>query len=124
VDWDRYIDSESPGLFLNHACDPNVGLRDSHCLVALRPLPAHCQIFMDYSTELCERNWTMRCLCASPRCRGLVIDFDLLPHSLRTRRLRQGIVQPYIVRQLDRLAGLSARPRPAVVRLNLARTSA
>ena len=100
VDRDRYIDVESPGLFLNHSCEPNAGLRDSVRLIALRRIKVGEEIRLDYSTELMERHWTMVCRCGSRQCRGLIVDFDLLPPAIREKRLRQKIVQPYIVQQL------------------------
>jgi hypothetical protein len=109
VDADRYIDVELHGLYVNHSCEPNVGLRDSHRLVALRPIAVNEEICMDYSTEMLERCWTMACRCGTAQCRGKVLDFDLLPAAVQAERLRLGIVQPFIVRQLGAQQNLSAR---------------
>jgi len=100
VDWDRYIDVEPPGLFVNHSCDPNAGLRDSHRLVTLRPIAQGEEIRMDYSTEMWRDIWNMECRCGSAHCRSMIVDFDLLPPPVQAERLRLGIVQPYIVRRL------------------------
>jgi hypothetical protein len=100
VDLDSFIDVEHLGLFVNHSCEPNVGLRDSLRLVALRAIAIGEEIRYDYSTEMLGTNWKMICRCGAAGCRGVIKDFDLLPPSIQAERLRQGNVQPYIVRQL------------------------
>ena len=36
----QYYDTQPPGVFVNHSCDPNAGIRDDRELVALRAIPA------------------------------------------------------------------------------------
>lgn len=96
VDLTWYIDTEPPGLYVNHSCDPNAGIRDGLLLVAIRPILPEEQIFFDYSTTMFDRLWTMTCRCGSPNCRGTVLDFDLLPQRVARRYLELGVVQPFI----------------------------
>jgi len=100
VDWNRYIDVDPPGYFVNHSCDPNTGLRDNLRLVALKPIKVGDEIRFDYSTETGGQRWTMNCRCGSNKCRGVIGDFDLLAPTLQRELLRLEIVQPYIVRRL------------------------
>jgi hypothetical protein len=96
-----YIDLESPGVFANHSCEPNAGVRDGVCGYALRHISQGEEILYDYSTTMSERRWTMHCKCGAPSCRGIVGDFHDLPLDLQHRYLAMGIVQPFIVGELE-----------------------
>lgn len=98
---DRYIDPCSPARFLNHSCAPNAGFTDEICLVALRPLSPGEEIRFDYSTTMLERYWELDCSCGAPKCRKRIRDFDLLPLELQTHYLRLGIVQDFIVGEIE-----------------------
>ncbi|MPZ29565.1 MAG: SET domain-containing protein-lysine N-methyltransferase [Rhodospirillales bacterium] len=109
VDRHRYIDPDPPGLYVNHSCDPNAGIRDGSSLVAIQPIWPGEQICFDYSTTMCDRLWSLACRCGSPHCRGTVLDFDLIPAHVAQRYLALGIVQPFIVRELGAEAAVPAR---------------
>ncbi len=94
-----YMDLEAPGVFANHACEPNVGVRGNTVLVALRDIPAGEELQYDYSTTMGEDLETMSCRCGAPRCRGVVGDFRLLPPELQQHYLALGIVQDFILWQ-------------------------
>jgi len=99
IDTQTYLDVESPGVYINHSCDPNAGLMNNTILVALRAIAPHEQICFDYSTSMSEELWTMECKCLAPQCRGLIQDFHYLPAELKARYVALGIVQDFIVRQ-------------------------
>lgn len=46
-----------------------------------------------------EKNWTMKCYCNAPNCRGEIKDFDTLPSELQRYYLDLGIVQNFIVQE-------------------------
>ena len=96
-----YIDLEPPGVFANHSCEPNAGVRDGVCGYALRHIAQDEEILYDYSTTISERRWTMHCRCGMPSCRGVIGDFHDLPLELQRRYLAVGIVQPFIVGELE-----------------------
>lgn len=96
-----YVDPLFPSRFLNHSCQPNAGIVEETCLVALMDIAPGEEIRYDYSTALLERYWTMDCACGSPKCRGQVGDFDQLPPRLQREYLEQGIVQKFIVNLLQ-----------------------
>jgi hypothetical protein len=98
-----YVDLEPPGVFANHSCEPNAGLRERVCGYALRPISRGQEIFYDYSTTMSERRWCMPCRCGTPSCRGMIGDFHDLPSELRDHYLSMRIVQPYIVAELRSL---------------------
>ena len=91
-----YLDLEAPGVYLNHSCEPNAGVRESIFLVALSAIGAGEEIFFDYSTTMAEEFDTMQCLCGTSSCRGRVADFLHLPSDLKRRYLEANIVQPFI----------------------------
>jgi len=98
-----YIDLDAPGVFGNHSCQPNSGLRDDVFCYALRDIAEGEEIFYDYSTTMSERRWTMQCQCETPSCRGVIGDFHDLPLRLQRHYLSMRIVQPFIVEELRRL---------------------
>jgi len=89
--------SDRSGVFVNHSCDPNTGVRDDVRLVALRDLIAGEEIRYDYSTTMDEDHWTLQCRCGSRGCRGVVRDFKWLPKDTKLHLLRQNIVPGLII---------------------------
>ncbi|MDX8377717.1 MAG: SET domain-containing protein-lysine N-methyltransferase [Mariprofundales bacterium] len=98
IEDNEYIDLEAPGVFGNHSCDPNAGVSNDKILISLRPIKSGEEIVFDYSTTVLEDNWTMNCLCGSPKYRSIIGDFTDLPSSLQSIYLNLGIVQGFIVR--------------------------
>lgn len=104
---DRYVDPHSPARYLNHSCTPNAGFIDEISLIALRQINPGEEIRFDYSTTMLERYWELDCFCDSPKCRGRIQDFDLLPLALQQHYLRLGIVQDFILREVSSVAELA-----------------
>jgi hypothetical protein len=75
-------------------------VRDDIRLIALGDIPAGAEIRFDYSTTVSD-GWTMPCRCGSTTCRGLVVAFQLLPLELRQRYAIAGLVQRFIVAELE-----------------------
>ena len=94
--WRTYILPAPPGVFANHSCNPNAGIRGNRRLVAIRPIAPGDEIRFDYSTTMAENNWTMPCRCGEPGCRGVVTDFRHLPPVVRARYLKLEVVQKFI----------------------------
>jgi len=97
IGYDTYIDTQAPGVFVNHSCDPNSGIRANHDLVALREIRKGQEIRFDYSTTMEEQSFTMQCLCGAPECRKIVSDFSTLPRQVQDRYILQGIVMRFIL---------------------------
>lgn len=110
VGLDAYIDLEAPGVFGNHSCEPNAGIRDDQILVALRRISPGEEIRFDYSTTMWEDlgaewergGWTMPCRCGAASCRGVVANFSTLPTERQKHYLALGVVQKFIVERLLR----------------------
>ncbi len=121
---DAYVDPLFPSRFLNHSCEPNAGLIDETCLIALRQIKPGEEIRYDYSTALLERFWTLDCCCGSPNCRSVVGDFDYLPRKTQQDYLRIGVVQRFIVEAITADESKEQRaPLPSSLVLNLAPAS-
>lgn len=95
---DEYIDTLAPGVFVNHSCEPNSGIRNDRELIALRDLTKGDEIRFDYSTTMEERSFSMECLCGAHNCRHIVEDFSTLPLWLQQRYITSGVVMGFILR--------------------------
>jgi len=92
-----YIDVHPPGVFINHSCDPNSGIRNNVELYALKDISRDQEIRFDYSTTMSERCWTMLCQCRTPLCRSIIRDFHELPDNIQERYIALGVVQEFII---------------------------
>jgi uncharacterized protein len=96
----RYIDTQPPGVLVNHSCAPNAGIVRDRRLIALRDIVPGEQIQYDYSTTMDEQSFTMCCRCGAPGCRGIVTDFSELPAAAQEYYLCQGLVMSFIAKRL------------------------
>ena len=103
-----YILPEPPGVYANHACQPNAGLRANRRLIALEAIAAGREIRFDYSTTMAENLWRMPCRCGAATCRGLVTDFCELPVEIRERYLALDVVAGFIARRYRGRTGAAA----------------
>lgn len=101
IDDRLYLDLDAPGVYANHSCLPNAGIRQDRVLVALRSIHRGEEIRYDYSTTMWEEHWTMACHCGQMNCRRQVADFPTLPSQLQRRYLNLAVVQSFIVRRLQ-----------------------
>lgn len=93
---DLYIDTLPPGVFVNHSCVPNAGIRRDRDLVALRSISKGEEIRFDYSTTMEENSFRMECKCCHPECRHIIADFSTLPKARRKAYLRDQVVMSFI----------------------------
>jgi hypothetical protein len=62
-------------MFLNHSCEPNVGIQGQIVFVAMRPIAAGEELTLDYATI--ERPAEpMACRCGAVCCRGSITSQD------------------------------------------------
>ena len=76
---DQWIDPAKPYKFLNHSCNPSVGIKGKITLVALRDMKEGDEITIDYSTIEGDPLWKMNCACKSANCRKLIRSVHFLP---------------------------------------------
>jgi uncharacterized protein len=66
---------EAVMMFLNHSCEPNVGVQGQIVFVALRDVAAGEELTLDYGTIDHDAE-PMTCRCGTPACRGVVTGED------------------------------------------------
>lgn len=76
---DHWIDPEKPYKFLNHSCNPSVGIKGSISITALRDLKEGEEITIDYSTIEGDPRWEMQCFCSDNNCREVIRSIHFLP---------------------------------------------
>lgn len=68
--------------YINHSCEPNVGIRQQSTVVAMRNIHPGEEITVDYSMTEAGRHWHMRCSCGSTGCRSIIRSAQFLPRTL------------------------------------------
>ena len=62
-------------MFLNHSCEPNVGILGQIIFVAMRNIDSGEKLTIDYAMFGANKE-PMRCNCRSSSCRGLITESD------------------------------------------------
>ena len=82
----RWLDpaSSNPLPYLNHSCDPNLGIRGARTFVALRDIDKDEHLTLDYSITECDPLWTLekKCVCGTKLCRGTIRSIQFLPKHI------------------------------------------
>ncbi len=87
-------------LFLNHSCEPNVGIRGQIVFVAMRPIRAGEELTYDWAMEeMADAGPSTRCTCGARRCRGLLTGRDWRRPELQARY--RGYFAAYIQARID-----------------------
>lgn len=76
-----WIDPKYPYLYINHSCNPTVGIRGKVTVVALDDMKPGDEIVIDYSTIEADRRWSMSCACGESKCRKVVKSIEFLPEK-------------------------------------------
>jgi uncharacterized protein len=76
---------EAVMLFLNHSCEPNVGVQGNVVFVALSDIDAEQELTIDYAMIDGDPADTMDCRCNTPSCRGVVSGGDWQRPELQAR---------------------------------------
>jgi hypothetical protein len=88
--------------FINHSCDPNLGLRGQITLVALRDIEVGEEVCFDYAMTDCTPYDEFECHCGTAICRGTVRGDDWKLPELWAKYA--SYFSPYLQRRIDRLA--------------------
>jgi len=75
---------ESVMMFLNHSCEPNVGVQGQIVFVALRDVAAGEELTLDYSTIDHDAE-PMTCRCGAATCRGTITGEDWRRRDLQLK---------------------------------------
>lgn len=99
---------EGPAEWINHSCDPNVGMMGQIALRAIRPIREGEEICYDYAmSDGCHYD-EFECRCGSPRCRLRVTGNDWQIPELWERY--DGYFSPYLQRRINKLRARLMRP--------------
>ena len=92
--------------FLNHSCEPNVGIKGKVTVVALKNIAKDEQVTIDYSITEGDRFWTLggRCQCGGKKCRGKIRSIQYLPKEIYQRYL------PFVPAFLQKQYSLAYKP--------------
>jgi hypothetical protein len=113
IDDQLYIGAVRPGevrankLYLNHSCQPNVGLRGEITFVALRDVAAGEELTYDWAMEE-DHPARTRCTCRAAGCREILTGRDWAIPALQ-RRYR-GYFSPYLAAKIARASGRRSSP--------------
>ncbi len=77
----KWIDPNHPNQYLNHACDPNSGIKGKVTMVALQDIHEGEEITIDYSIIEGDDLWEMNCSCGKANCRGKVRSILHIPQE-------------------------------------------
>lgn len=72
------------GIFINHSCDPNIGMDGQICFVAIRDIPAGEELCIDYAMAI-SGDYKMNCNCGYYNCRKLITGDDWKKEELQIR---------------------------------------
>jgi hypothetical protein len=95
---------KDPANFINHSCDPNLGLKGQIFLYSLRDIKKNEQLTFDYSTCLFSNSpkskYVMKCMCGSKNCRKLVSSNDWKIPALQKKY--KGYFQSYLQEKINK----------------------
>ena len=63
-------------MWVNHSCEPNVGMGGNVVLVSMRDIAAGGELTIDYALFLGDPSFVMECGCGTAACRGVVRGTD------------------------------------------------
>jgi uncharacterized protein len=71
-------------IFINHSCEPNVGMDGQINYVAMRNIKAGEELCLDYATAI-SNEYELECKCGSKKCRGIITGEDWKNVELQKR---------------------------------------
>lgn len=108
IDDDLFIGPEHPDerasamMYLNHSCEPNVGVIGQISFHAMRDIAVGEELAFDYATGD-DDDWTMECRCGEANCRGVVTGQDWRKPELQEKY--RGWFSAYLMRKIQTEAG-------------------
>ena len=91
-----YMELDSFSRFFNHNCNPNVGVRKTNEMFALRDIKKNEEITFDYSLTVAPTVWKMKCKCGSKNCRKILGDISTIPKKQLEKYKKDGALQNYM----------------------------
>ena len=88
-------------MFINHSCDPNVGIRGQISFVAMRNIRKGEELTYDWVMEN-PGKWSFKCNCGGKNCRMTITGNDWELPSLQKRY--KGFFSAFIQEKFDKLS--------------------
>ncbi len=97
IDWNQHLDPDPPAKYLNHSCDPNLGVRigkeNLPEFIALRDIQPGEEIAFDYAMSEYmhyprpnpEEEFDLTCHCNAENCRGRLGYYSELDEVLKEK---------------------------------------
>ena len=84
VGWDKntWIDPVSYGLYINHSCNPNAGIKNRRDVVAIKNIKKGEEVTFDYSLSEADIFWHIQCNCRATNCRKTIRSIQFLPEKI------------------------------------------
>ena len=107
IDWDSHLDAHPPARYLNHSCEPNLGVKTNAQglpdFYALRDIAKDEEVRYDYAMteyrhyERSRPEWDfdLTCYCGAPTCRGRFGYYAELTPALKEKH--RGFLSSYLV---------------------------
>jgi uncharacterized protein len=107
IDWDKHLDPDEPAKYLNHSCDPNMGIHTGADMlpefIALRDIQTGEEMSFDYAMSEYQHyarsnpaeEIDLSCHCGADDCRGRLGYFSELDESLKEKYA--GYISAYLV---------------------------
>ena len=94
-------EKENTMMYLNHSCEPNVGIKGNIVFVAMRGIKAGEELTMDYAIFDAANRYKMSCNCQTKLCRKNINGFDWKKLILQKRY--HGYFSTFIQQKIDRV---------------------
>ena len=80
----KWINSLYPFNRINHSCSPNLGIRGSRTMVALKNIKKGEELLLDYSITESDQLWKLdkKCKCGSKNCRKIIKSIQYIPKEV------------------------------------------
>ena len=92
-----WLQTEPPGEFINHSCNPSAVILNLVQLIAARDIEQGEEITVDYDAiDWDEHILPMKCLCGYENCRKIIKGYKFLPDEIKMRYKQIGIIPEYI----------------------------
>lgn len=79
IDKNTWIDPEGDFHYINHSCNPNLGIKGRVTYCALKNINKGDELSFDYSINEADPNWSMKCQCGAKNCRKIIKSIKFLP---------------------------------------------
>lgn len=93
-------DFERSMIYINHSCNPNLGMSGENTVVALRNIQPNEELTLDYAM-LTNDNTSIKCNCGSDNCRHIITGNDWMRPELQEKY--KGYFTNYIQSKIDSL---------------------